>query len=102
MKVYKGDRTIDGVIVTVDETPLLQRLDIKALSDDGFEWSFEGPASAQLALAILADHLGDADAALALHELFMREIVANFSNEWVLTSADIDEAIAALSGRATP
>ena len=34
--------------------------------------------------------------------LFMREIVANFSNEWVLTSADIDEAIAALSGRATP
>jgi hypothetical protein len=99
MKVYRGDRTIDGVIVTVDETPLLQRLDIKALSDDGFEWSFEGPASAQLALAILADHLGDPNAALALHEPFMREIVANFSNEWVLTSADIDEAIAALSGR---
>jgi len=101
MKVYHGDRTIDGVVVTVDDVALPQRLDIKALSDDGFEWSFEGPASAQLALAILADHLGDADAALALHEPFMREIVANFSNEWVLTSADIDEAIAALGGRTT-
>jgi hypothetical protein len=102
MKVYQGDRTIDGVVVTVDGALLPPRLDIKAISDDGFEWSFEGPASAQLSLAILADHLDDADAALALHEPFMREIVANFSNEWVLTSADIDEAIAELGGRATP
>jgi hypothetical protein len=97
MKVYKGDRTIDGVVVTVNDEPLPQRLDVKELSDDGFEWSFEGPASAQLALAMLVDHLGDADKALRLYEPFMREVVANFSNEWVMTSEDLDEAIDALS-----
>ncbi|RIA47665.1 DUF6166 domain-containing protein [Dichotomicrobium thermohalophilum] len=97
MKVYKGDRTIDGVVVTVNDEPLPQRLDVKALSDDGFEWSFEGPASAQLSLAILVDHLGDEEKALRLYEPFMEEVVANFSNEWVLTSDDIDEAIDALS-----
>ena len=99
MKVYKGDRTIDGIMVTVDDEPLDERVDIKALSDDGFEWSFEGPASAQLALAILADHLGDDQEALRLHDRFMREIVANFANEWTLTSADLDEAVAALRER---
>lgn len=97
MKVYKGDRTIDGVVVTVNDEPLPQRLDVKELSDDGFEWSFEGPASAQLALAMLVDHLGDADKALRLYEPFMQEVVANFSNEWVMTSEDLDEAIDALS-----
>ena len=28
----------------------------------------------------------------------MREIVANFSNEWEMTSADIDEAVRLLEG----
>lgn len=99
MKVYKGDRTIDGVIVTVDDEPLPERLDVRKFSDDGFEWSFEGPAPAQLALAILLAHLGDEEKALWLHEPFMREIVANFSNEWVMTSDDIDEALEALSNQ---
>lgn len=101
MKVYKGDRTMDGVIVTVNDEPLPQRLDVKQLSDDGFEWSFEGPASGQLALAILVDHLDDDEKALHLYQPFMEQVVANFSNEWVLTSADIDEAIDALSQGAT-
>jgi hypothetical protein len=98
MKTYKGDRTIDGIVVTVNDQPLDQRLDLKTLSDDGFEWSFEGPASAQLALAILADHLGDDSRALRLYDPFMQEMVANFANEWVLTGADIDEAVTALEG----
>jgi len=97
MKVYKGDRTIDGVMVTVNDEPLPQRLDVRELSEDGFEWSFEGSAPAQLALAILLDHLDDEAKALRLYESFMQEVVANFSNEWILTSADIDEAIDALS-----
>ncbi len=97
MKVYKGDRTIDGVMVTVNDEPLKQRLDVRELSEDGFEWSFEGSAPAQLALAILLDHLDDEAKALRLYEPFMQEVVANFSNEWILTSADIDEAIDALS-----
>ena len=59
MKTYRGDRTIDGIAVTVDGKPLPQRTDIAKLSSDGFEWSYEGQAPAQLALALLADHLGD-------------------------------------------
>ena len=98
MKTYKGDRTIDGILVTVDDAPLDQRLDLKTISDDGFEWSFEGPASAQLALAIIADHTGDDAKALRLHDAFMREMVANFAKEWILTSDDVEDAIIALGG----
>ncbi len=98
MKVYKGDRTIDGIVVTVDGSPLPERRDLMDLSDDGFEWSFEGEAPAQLALALLSDHLGDDARAVRLHEPFMREIVANFANEWAMTSADIEEAVKALEG----
>lgn len=97
MKVYRGDRTIDGIEVWVDGTPLPERTDIKLISADGFEWSYEGTAPAQLALAMLADHLGDDARALDLHEPFMRHIVANFNNEWEMTSADIDAALQALS-----
>jgi hypothetical protein len=93
MKIYRGDRTIDGLTVTVDGKPLAQRTDIARLSRDGFEWSYEGPAPAQLALAILADYLGDDARALALHDGFMRAVVANFANEWEMTSSDIEAAL---------
>jgi Family of unknown function (DUF6166) len=95
-RTYRGDRTIDGLTVTVDGAPLPERTDIKALSSDGFEWSYEGSAPAQLALALLADHFGDAGRALQLYQPFMQHVVANFDNEWEMTSADIAEAVAAL------
>ncbi len=98
MKTYQGDRTIDGIVVTVDGKPLPERRDIVDLSENGFEWSFEGEAPAQLAVAILADHLGDSAKAKRLHEAFMREIVANFANEWSMTSDDVSEAVQALGG----
>lgn len=93
MKVYRGDRTIDGLLVTVDGAPLQPRLDLKTLSENGFEWSYEGREPAQLALAILADHWGDDARALEHHEAFMRVVVANFDNEWEMTGADIEEVL---------
>lgn len=98
MKHYLGDRTIDGVKVTVDGVPLDPRLGVREFSKNGFEWSYEGPEPRQLALALLADHLGDETAALAAVESFMRAVVANFGNEWEMNSADIARALAALSG----
>jgi hypothetical protein len=95
-KIYQGDRTIDGLSVTVDGRPLPQRTDIKAISEDGFEWSYEGEAPAQLALAILADHMGNPERAVRLYEPFMKHIVANFNNEWEMTSGDVEEAVQAL------
>ena len=94
MKLYEGGRSLDGSIVTVDGKPLPPRYDLRRLSKTGFEWTFEGPGPAQLALALLADHLGDDRAALARYEGFMREVVAHLDNAWRLTSADIDRALA--------
>jgi hypothetical protein len=108
MKHYAGDRTIDGVKVTVDGTPLDPCTDVIEYSRNGFEWSYEGPEPRQLALALLIDHLGGkekdkakaSEKAKALVEPLMQAVVANFGNEWEMSSADLDEALAALSGKA--
>ena len=97
MTTYAGDRTIDGIVVTVDGEPLDPRLDMRRYSENGFEWTYEGPESRQLALAILADHLGDANRALSLVEPFMREVVANFDNTWEMTGDDVAAAIEAFA-----
>ncbi len=82
MKHYVGDRTIDGVKVTVDGASLDPCTGVKEFSKNGFEWSYEGPEPRQLALALLVDHLGDKDKARASVEPFMQAVVANFGNEW--------------------
>src|SRR5436305_8690385 len=58
MKTYRGGRSLDGAGVTVDGQPLSPRYDLKRLSAPGFEWTYEGAGPAQLALALVADHLG--------------------------------------------
>jgi Family of unknown function (DUF6166) len=96
MNIYTGERTIDGISVLVDGKPLSPHVDALKLTDYGFEWSYEGPEPSQLAFAILFDHLGDAAAAKGLYRSFMERVVANFDNDWEMTGADIDAAIAAL------
>ena len=93
MKEYPGKRTIDGIVVTVDGAPLDERFDIKVYDEKGFEWSYEGSAPRQLALAILADHLGDAERASAGVEQFMTSVIANLDNDWTLSGSDIDSAL---------
>jgi hypothetical protein len=93
MKIYEGARSLDGAIVTVDGKPLNPRLDLRTLSKAGFEWTYEGAGPAQLALALLADHLGDDALALRHYERFMREVVALLDNAWRLTSDDIEAAL---------
>ena len=100
MKYYVGDRTIDGVKVTVDGAPLDQCMNVVEFTKNGFEWSYEGPEPRQLALALLVDHLGDKDAAKVAAEDFMQAVVANFDNEWEMTSDDIDLALTALPNKA--
>jgi hypothetical protein len=98
IKRYHGDRTIDGIAVTVDGARLPTHAEKLERSARGFEWSYEGPEPAQLAFALLCDHLGDPAAAEALHRAFMRQVFANFDNEWEMTSGDVDAAIAILRG----
>lgn len=96
VKTYIGGRSLAGAEVTVDGVPLDPRYDLKRLSRAGFEWTYEGNGPAQLALALLADHLGDDARALALYQPFMRAVVAELDNSWELTSADIEAALALL------
>src|SRR3974390_522372 len=84
MKMYEGKRTIDGLQVTVDGKRLDEHYDVKRFTRYGFEWTYEGESPQQLALAILYDHLGNKDRAIALSEPFMRKVIANFDNEWTL------------------
>jgi hypothetical protein len=99
-KTYRGDRTIDGAQVTVDGQELDPRLDLHTFTDHGIEWSYEGDGPRQLALAMLAVHFGDDSKALTQCESFMSRIVANFGNEWEMTSKDIDNALANISADA--
>lgn len=93
MKIYQGGRSLDGAVVTVDGAPLDPRFDIKTFSRMGFEWTYEGDGPRQLALALLADHLGDPARALALTDPFMRAVVAELDNAWQLTSEEMDTAL---------
>jgi hypothetical protein len=93
MKVYEGGRSLDGAVVTVDGRPLDPRFDLKRFSAMGFEWTYEGDGPRQLALALLADHLGDDRKALDLTETFMRDVVSVLDNAWRLTGEEIDAVL---------
>jgi len=97
-KVYEGERGLAGALVTVDGAPLPPRLDLRRFNRTGFDWTYVGPAPRQLALALLADHLGDDQRALALCDSFMAAVVAHLDNAWRLTSDDIAMALAEMSG----
>lgn len=97
MKTYTGERGIRGIQVLIDgETSLPPRYDLKKVSDNGFEWTYEGDEPAQLALALLADHLGDDAKALRYYEAFMYEVVAYFENDWRISGEEIDQALVQL------
>jgi uncharacterized protein DUF6166 len=93
MKTYEGQRTIDGLKVTVDGRKLEEHYEVKRFTKYGFEWTYEGESPQQLALAILVEHLGDPQRALRLSEPFMKKVVANLDNDWTLSGAEVDAAV---------
>ncbi|SDG87391.1 DUF6166 domain-containing protein [Roseospirillum parvum] len=97
MKTYQGWRGPEGTLVTVDGQPLEPRLDLLSLAAEGFEWGYQGNGPGQLALALLADALGDDARALALHRAFRDEVVVFLSgDEWALSEAQVRRAVADL------
>jgi hypothetical protein len=94
MKHYSGRREGYAVIVTVDGRRLNPRLDLWNHSPTGFEWGYAGSGPAQLALAILVDHLGDNEQALNLYQRFKWAVVAELPHrEWILTSDEIERVL---------
>jgi hypothetical protein len=60
------------------------RLDLRNHSPSGFAWGYRGSGPAQLALALLADALGDDGRAERLHQHFKDAFVARLveNREW--------------------
>jgi Family of unknown function (DUF6166) len=90
MKIYEGRRTMDGLVVTVDGAPLSPHYEVKQFTRRGFEWTYDGASPQQLALAILFEHTGDKDRAVALSESYMKDVIANLDNDWRLTGDEVD------------
>ena len=81
--------------VSVNGEALDPRLDLENKSPTGFAWGYSGSGPAQLALAILADHLGDDDTALEYFQDFKRAFIATAPEEgFTLTSEQIDAWVA--------
>lgn len=94
MKQYEGQHTRRGVVVTVNGMPLNPRLDLRNHSPAGFEWNYGGSGPTQLALAILADYLGDDQEALNLYQRFKWRVIAELPWKcWTLTAHEIGEAL---------
>ena len=97
MKCYTGRRQGYAAMVTVDGRRLNPRWDLWNHSPTGFEWGYGGSGPAQLALAILADHLRDDEQALNFYQRFKWAVIAELPGRgWTLTSDDIDQAIAGI------
>lgn len=94
MKTYIGRREGHVVEVTVNGRPLNPRIDLWNHSPTGFEWGYGGSGPAQLALALLADLLGDDDQAVSLHQEFKFSIVSRLPHRaWTLTEEQIREVV---------
>jgi hypothetical protein len=94
MKRYEGRRVGHAVDVTVNDRPLNPRLDLWNHSPTGFEWGYGGSGPSQLALALLADHLGDDKQAVSLYQSFKSAVVAKLPGRgWTLTSEQIQNAL---------
>ena len=102
-KVYTGRRDSEGCVVWVidgngERKPLNPRRDLRNHSPTGVEWGYGGSGPAQLALAILAEHLGDNRAALKVYQDFKWACIAQIRGaNWSLSGEEIDNCLARLS-----
>lgn len=98
---YTGIRTGRGAMVYRPDGSRLEpgpSLELCRHSPDGFGWGYRGSGPAQLALALILDHTGDAGLALRLYQDFKREAVARWGVGWVLTVAALDRWITKRQG----
>lgn len=97
MKTYEGRREGAVALVTVNGQTLNPRLELRNHSPTGFEWGYGGNGPAQLALAIVSDHLGDDPKATELYQQFKWAVVANLpARRWRLNTEEIKAVLAGL------
>jgi Family of unknown function (DUF6166) len=101
MKEYRGHTDAQGD-VHVDrvengsrsELPL--HLDLRNHSPTGFNYGYAGSGPAQLALALLADYLGDDETAQQHYQDFKFKVIARLpqGEPFTITGAQIEAALA--------
>jgi Family of unknown function (DUF6166) len=103
--MYTGKIIHDGEILDVDRIVINgkgKQLNLEASlrivnhSPTGFCWGYAGSGPAQLALAILLDHLnGDRERALSLYQEFKFKVIARLpmDEDFILTDQQIEHAI---------
>ena len=99
MAFYIGRRGEIGLeVLGAGRMPLRPRPEIGVRA--AFEWGRPGPGADALAFALLADHLGDDQAALQLYRDVSDGIVARLPFDgWTLGGEDIDRVLAAALSR---
>jgi hypothetical protein len=106
-KTYCGHRTPSAgcVVVVVRSDHSAYQLDkafsLACHSPSGFEWGYTGSGPAQLALAILYDHLKDSPArtkywaeqrAMQFYQDYRFRVIAHLSHDyWQIKSLDVEE-----------
>jgi hypothetical protein len=76
---------------------IVPRYDLRNHSPDGFNWGYGGSGPAQLALALLADALGDDQRAQRLYQDFMFKVIGRFEGDrFELSEEDIRQTAAKL------
>jgi Family of unknown function (DUF6166) len=93
MKTYEGRHQGCAAVVTVNGRPLNPRLDLYNHSPTGFEWGYCGSGPAQLALAILADHLADDQEALNLYQRFKWAVVVGLPRRRFMLNSHVIEQV---------
>jgi hypothetical protein len=83
--VREGFTVADGA----NRTPLDPRFDLHRHPAANFTWGGDGPGQKQLALALLANALGDDERALRFHLDFNRSVVSIFPDRWTITQTRI-------------
>ena len=95
-RTYQVIRSDFGVVALVDGRPLPPRTDLYNHSPTGFEFGYAGSGPAQLALAILADCIGE-PLALEFYQEFKWAVIAQQSgNAFTLTGREIRQTIVAI------
>jgi hypothetical protein len=100
-RFYSG--TTDGDVTAREggtSYRLPSRLDLRRHSPTGFAWGNGASGPAQLALALLADALGDDQRALALYQDFKFRCIAHMPSCWIMSRSRVLAYVAELEGAA--
>ena len=95
---YAGERTLSGPVVVRIRDGLQEPLrHIVHHSPTGFEWGYGGSGPADLAYSILADAIGEKDAA-RLYQSFKWEYVSGWDRRWEISLDEIRRWVQSRTG----